>query len=91
MVLQKNGDFTDNTYIHQYIIVDTGIRHVDLDTLYPCKECTYEEALLINCNIMKQLLFRDTLDCSFEFSAKNPPTDPSKHVNVDKANLQCTP
>jgi hypothetical protein len=65
--------------------------NVDLDTLYPCKECTYEEALLINCNIMKQLLFRDTLDCSFEFSAKNPPTNPSKHVNVDKENLQCTP
>ena len=91
MILQKIGFPTDNIYPQQYIIADAGIRHADLDTVYPCEECTYEEALLINCSVMKRLLFSDTLDCSFEFSARNPPTDPSKHVNVDKAYLQCIP
>jgi hypothetical protein len=91
MILQKIGFPTDNIYIQQYIIADAGIRHADLDAVYPCEECTYEEALLINCNIMKHVLFRENLDCSLEYSAKNPQTNPSKHVNVDKANLQCSP
>ena len=90
MILGKLRFPTDNVWAQQYVLAEAGIRHADLDVLYPCEECTYEEALLINCNIVKRVLFRETFDCSLEYSSANPVSDTkNKHIDVDEAYRKC--
>jgi len=38
---------------------------------------------------VKCVLFRETFDCSLEYSSENPLSDTKKHIDVDKVQLQC--
>jgi len=54
----KNGQDragVDNRFFQQYAVAKAGIRHIDLDTLYICKECSYKDALAFNCKIISKL------------------------------------
>jgi len=64
-ILGKLGIPSDNVWAQQYVLAEAGVCHADLCMLFPCEECTYEKALLLDCNIVKRVLFMETFDCNF--------------------------
>lgn len=81
--------FTDNIWVEQYILAKAGPRHVDLDMLDECKNCTYNEALKFNCAIVKDVVFQNDIDCSLAYSLDNPVLNFDDHINATEAELQC--
>lgn len=42
MILGKLGvPPSDNVWAQHYVLAEAGIRHADLDMLFPCEECTF--------------------------------------------------
>ena len=101
------GAYSDNIHPQQYM---TGkgdrkgiINHIDLDTLYPCKEncchkdrlidprfCTYENVLTVNCMVIAQLTNIPNLNCSVPASTGGAATTtPKRRINATRAVEEC--
>lgn len=90
IMLGQPGYFSDNIWAEQYIIAKAGARHADLDMLFPCEECTYEEALAHNCIIVQDVVFHKQMNCSLAFSLEHPILNLDEHINATEAERQCT-
>lgn len=85
----KNKD-TDNVYAEQYILTKAGIRHGDIDMVHSCKECSYEEALEINCGIV-QTVTNSNFSCTSTEGLEIPVTVSlsNTRINVTEASDSC--
>jgi len=78
-----------NACAEQYVVVDAGIRHVDLDQIFLCKDCTYDKALEINCRTIRVLSHRPDLNCTLAYSLEHPVNNMSIHINARETHLEC--
>lgn len=90
IMLGQPGYFSDNIWAEQYIIAKAGARHADLDMLFHCQNCTYEEALTHNCIIVQDVVFHKRMNCSLAFSLEHPILNLDEHINATEAERQCT-
>jgi len=90
MILGKPKYFSDNIWVEQYILAKAGPRHVDLDMLGECQNCTYDEALKFNCGVVKDVVFQDDINCSLAYSLENPVLNLDDHINATEAEARCT-
>ena len=83
----KHGFNSDNKYAENYLLTKAGIRHGDLDCLYPCEECSYEEALQINCASVSNVA-KIPLNCSTSLPNETLQIKDG-HINHIKAESYC--
>jgi len=84
----KYGSKSDNQYAENYLLTKAGIRHGDLDSLYPCEKCSYEEALQINCNSVNWVA-KISLNCSTSLLPNETLQIKDGHINHTKAETYC--
>ena len=74
-------------------MVTGRIHHVDLDMVYECPKCTYDDALEVNCSVLRILLDDKNLNCNKNNTVTD--TDVSltdhhrDHINITEALNQC--
>ena len=85
---QPKRQNTDNCKVEQYILTAAGMRHADLDMVYPCEDCSYEEALEINCSVLRNVIHDESLNCSAV--ERSTISYPDHHVNGTEAFNQCS-
>jgi len=86
-----NDPDTDNIYAEQYILSNAGICMGDMDMVHECDKCSYEQALEINCEILRRVTFQEDLDCaatSLAVAADSLEKQPI-HINMTEAHATC--
>lgn len=89
LMANPSRKYNSHIYAEQYVLVDAGIRHSDLDDIFPYRNHTYEEALEINCDTVRKVTFRPDLNCTLEHSLANPPENTNLHIDVRQAESEC--
>ena len=84
-----NRKYNSHAFPEQYVLVRAGIRHVDLDNLFKCPECTYDEALEVNCKTVRLVTDQADLNCTQEYSLHHQVKNRNLHINPTEANLNC--
>jgi len=90
LFVDPSHSYNSHIYAEQYILVIAGIRHTDLDDVFPYENHTYEEALEINCGTVGKATYRPDLNCTLEHSLENPVEDMNLHIDVPQADSECT-
>ena len=87
----KPGKWNSHVFAEQYALMDgpVGIRHIDLDDLYKCQNCSFDEVLEFNCETVRRVTFTPKLNCSEGYSLKHPVKDMNDHINSTEANAKC--
>lgn len=85
------GKWNSHIFAEQYALMDgpVGIRHIDLDDLYKCQNCSFDKVLEFNCETVRKVTFTHQLNCTEEYSLKHPVKDMNDHINSTEANAKC--
>jgi len=87
----RTREISDNCKPEQFVTTDKGLRHIDLGMVFDCKRldegCSYEEALEINCSMIRLLVNNPNLDC------RETPKEQlrrEKRINTTEALEECS-